>query len=309
MPYVQLIGLWIFLWCSQAAQAQHVVYDPLVEHQSITFNEFRLRAIHFKPDTTTVVLEWYAERGGNSLQVAPPKHPHAMKIVIGDKRYNMLQAENIAYAPDYTEVKSGEHLWFRLHFPPIDPSSAATLNLLEGVEPSSSSFDFYGVHLLVGKSAQYSLRFQNKAAFERHWKAKRLRLHPLEGFWKIEQEVKPRQRGRAVDLLESRQDTIALVKEGQYLRAYYLDGQHYGIDILQRNERQYWYFWTLQKANRLRRRCPKVLQPSFEMGFSIPKRYLKALAKNRLSSNKRLRGKIKWRWQYIGDESTSMVEE
>lgn len=290
------LGLWLLC---QDVQAQHVVYDPLVEHQSITHNGFRLRAIHFKADTTTVLLEWFAERVGGSLRVSPPGQPNSMKIMFAGKRYNMLQAENIAYAPDYTEVKPGEHLWFRLHFPPIDPTEAPTLNLLEGVQPSTSSFDFYGVHLLVGKKAKYSLRFQNETDFKEHWEDKRLRMHPLEGFWEVRRVVDIRQRGKEIDLLQSLTDTIAVVKEGQYLRSYFLDGQYYNIDLLQRNERRYWYFWDLQKTNRLRKACRQPLQPDFKMHFRIPKSYLKSLAKNRLPSDRHLRGKVHWVWHYL----------
>lgn len=300
MRQICLLVFLSFLLLFQGVRAQYVVYDPLVEHQSITFNEFKLRAIHFKTDTTTVLLEWYAERGASSLQVAPPDHPHSMKIMIGDKRYDMLQAEDIAYAPRYTEVKSGDHLWFRLHFPPINPSQASTLNLLEGIEPSSSSFDFYGVHLLVGKGAKYSLRFKEKQDFEVHWDSKRLRMHPLEGFWEVKREVSTQQKRKAVDLIENQIDTIALVKEGQYLRAYYLNGQYYNVDLLQRNERRYWYFWSLQKIGRLRKACRNPLQPHFQMRFKIPRSYLKALAKNRLDSERRLRGKVRWIWHYLG---------
>lgn len=90
------------------------------------------------------VAPWIYERGG-WIRIAPYTF---VQVHGSDKRYALIEAQNIPIAPEQLNFESTED-WkvFTLFFEPL-PLKDCTIDLIEEENPEDTDFNFYGIKLL-----------------------------------------------------------------------------------------------------------------------------------------------------------------
>lgn len=89
------------------------------------------------------VAPWIYERGG-WIRIAPYTF---VQVHGSDKRYALIEAQNIPIAPEQLNFESTED-WkvFTLFFEPL-PLKDCTIDLIEEEKPEDTDFNFYGIKL------------------------------------------------------------------------------------------------------------------------------------------------------------------
>jgi hypothetical protein len=181
--------------------------------------------------TTEVIMQIEPEESDIEIFLFPPQSEQSIILRTFEKTYQLLSADNIPYYPEKVTVLLNETKTFSLFYEEI-PENVTEVDVIERVEPFDSGFSFFNVKLSKEKGKKQSLRFSNRLDFQSYFDKNKKSLHPLEGFWEIEEETITSFKKKKKQPLELKsKNSVAVVKEDGLLRVYYLNGEEYNIAL------------------------------------------------------------------------------
>jgi hypothetical protein len=177
-------------------------------------------------DQTIIVLNYIEQEfDKNYLSVHHPNTNYHFSIQTAEKDLALIKAEGIPYAPKQLRVKKGEVHRIKLYFPAL-PKNVTVFDLVEQNVPKDKSMNIYGIRMSRSDQRNASIRFYEKEDFAQYFEQNQGPFQKFEGFWTVEGNLNSKNQEKSI------QDTIAVVYEDGYLKAYDLKGFEYGIKIL-----------------------------------------------------------------------------
>lgn len=177
-------------------------------------------------DETIIVLNYVEQEfDKNYLSIHSPKTNYHYSIKTANKELPLLKAEGIPFSPKQLTVKKGEVHRIKLYFPAL-PKNVTVFDLVEKNVPKEKSMNIYGIRMSRSDQRNASIRFYEKEDFAQYFEQNQGPFQKFEGFWSVEGNLNSKKQAKSI------QDTIAVVYEDGYLKAYDLEGFEYGIKII-----------------------------------------------------------------------------
>ena len=179
---------------------------------------------------TEVKMQIKPNESDIEIYLYPPESEQSVILRTFEKTYRLLSADSIPFYPDKATVLLNETKSFSLFYNEI-PENVTEVDVIERVEPFESGFSFFNVKLSKEKEKKKSLRFSETSDFKKYFK-NNTQLHPMEGFWEVEKEIITSYKKKKKQPTEEKSnESVAVVKEDGFLRAYYMDGEECDLAI------------------------------------------------------------------------------
>ncbi len=220
----KIILLSFFLININLCQAQ--VLKGFISFRALENPSLIIHDLILEEDQSIIVLKYEEQEfDKNYLSIHSPKTNYHFVLKTFDQELPLLKAEGIPYSPQQLRVRKGEVHRIKLYFPAL-PKNATVFDLIEKNVPKDRSMNIYGIRMSRSDQQHASIRFYEQEDFAEYFEQNQGPYQYFEGFWTVEGQLNSK------ELDQNIRDTIAVVYEDGYLKAYDLKGFEYGIKIL-----------------------------------------------------------------------------
>lgn len=222
--------MYTILFMSSINLLQAQVLKGFISYETQENKSVFIHDLILAEDQTIIVLNYIEQEfDKNYLSAHHPETNYHFILKTNEQELPLLKVEGIPYSPKELTVRKGEVHRIKLYFPPL-PKNITVFDVVEKNVPLEKSMNIYGIRMSRSDQRNASIRFYEKEDFAQYFEQNQGPFQKFEGFWTVEGNLNSKDHAKSI------QDTIAVVHEDGYLKAYDLKGFEYGIKILAEKE-------------------------------------------------------------------------